>query len=420
MELVPVDRYALQNGQLVLDGRVAPVVFFHGYHDDPWFKAKPIHEFLGGTTVTQTLERVEPDDKASLKDLAERLGPPVGGVVENTPPPNNEDYNEGKAIYVNESGLYSIILGSRKPLAKPFKRWVTQQVLPSIRRTGGYSVQTSPEVLHSLSEQWQLALQKRDEALQLALQKRDEALQLCLQERDEALQTWMQTDLLQLLSQAVCFSLSQKFKDLRDEIRTVLTSPSSSFIEAIRTAVKLPAMRRTSDGDRFPEEQRVTPDEERFAESLSALLTQELERLVPQSAIFGRAARVPALTYGAWKRCRNLIGSRCLALRKLTGDASKPLLWTTSAGAGGRFNGGGQHYLYLSESRAHVGGDVKAYLRKVLKQKLKRSRTSVTVEQHIRRLIATTPPENWPVSSGNVDAFTHDASEEQMGREMVD
>lgn len=358
--------------------------------------------------ILQTLERVEPDDRACLKDLVARLGPPIGVVMDNITTPNHEDYHEGKAIYVNESGLYSIILGSRKPLAKPFKRWVTQQVLPSIRRTGGYSVQTSPQVLHSLSGQWQLALQRRDEALQLALQ-----------ERDEALQTWMKTDLLQLLSQVVCFSLSQKFKDLRNEIRTALTSPSSSFIEAIRKAVKLPAMRRTSDGDRFPEEQRVTPDEERFAESLSALLTQELERLVPQSAIFGRVARVPALTYGAWKRCRNLIGSRCLALRKLTGDASKPLLWTASAGAGGRFNGGGQHYLYLSESRAHVGGDVKAYLRKVLKQKLKRSRTSATVEQHIRHLIATTPPENWPVSSGNVDAFTHDASEEQMGRVIV-
>ena len=161
MEIVPNNRYALQNGQLVLDGCVAPIVFFQGYPDDPWFKAKPIHEFLGGTNVTQTLARVEPDDKASLKDLVERLGPPLG-VVQNTTPPNHEDYNEGKAIYVNESGLYSIILGSRKPLAKPFKCWVTQEVLPSIRRTGGYSVQAGPQLLQSLSEQRQLALQKRE------------------------------------------------------------------------------------------------------------------------------------------------------------------------------------------------------------------------------------------------------------------
>ena len=175
----------------------------------------------------------------------------------------------------------------------------------------------------------------------------DDALKAALQSRDEALQTWVRTDLTQLVSQAVCFSLSQKFKELRDEIRAAVTSSSSSFIEVIRKAVKLPAMRRTADSTRFPDDQRVTPDEERFAESLSALLTQELES---QLAVFGRA-RLPGLTYGAWKRCRNLIGSRCLPLRKLTGDASKPLLWTTSAGPGGRFNGGGQHYVYLKESR---------------------------------------------------------------------
>jgi anti-repressor protein len=41
-------------------------------------------------------------------------------------------------IVINESGLYSLILRSRKPEAKAFKRWVTHEVLPSIRKTGGY------------------------------------------------------------------------------------------------------------------------------------------------------------------------------------------------------------------------------------------------------------------------------------------
>jgi prophage antirepressor-like protein len=42
------------------------------------------------------------------------------------------------ALYVNEPGLYSLILKSRKPEAKTFKRWVTHEVLPTIRKTGGY------------------------------------------------------------------------------------------------------------------------------------------------------------------------------------------------------------------------------------------------------------------------------------------
>ena len=50
---------------------------------------------------------------------------------------------EQDAIFVNESGLYSLILTSRKPSAKDFKRWITHEVLPSIRRTGGYFVAQS-------------------------------------------------------------------------------------------------------------------------------------------------------------------------------------------------------------------------------------------------------------------------------------
>ena len=43
-----------------------------------------------------------------------------------------------KAVFINESGLYSLILSSKLPQAKPFKRWVTSEVLPQIRKTGGY------------------------------------------------------------------------------------------------------------------------------------------------------------------------------------------------------------------------------------------------------------------------------------------
>lgn len=49
------------------------------------------------------------------------------------------DGNQDKeTIIINESGLYSLILSSKMPNAKKFKRWVTSEVLPSIRKTGGY------------------------------------------------------------------------------------------------------------------------------------------------------------------------------------------------------------------------------------------------------------------------------------------
>ena len=136
--------YAWTGGRLVLDGAPVNIVFFEGYEDKPWFKAKPVCTFLGNQNITHTLARVHEDDKASLKDLAHCYGPPRVGVSD-TPPPNPEDYNEGKATYVNESGLYAMIMGSTKPGAKAFQRWVTSEVLPSIRRTGRYELLSPSE-----------------------------------------------------------------------------------------------------------------------------------------------------------------------------------------------------------------------------------------------------------------------------------
>jgi hypothetical protein len=82
-------------------------------------------------------------------------------------------------------------------------------------------------------------------------------------------------------------------------------------------------MKRTTNPEKFPEEQHATSDEERFVESLSTLLTEELERLSSQNSIF-HAGGLPVLSYGAWKRCRTLVGSRCLALRQLTGTPPSP------------------------------------------------------------------------------------------------
>jgi prophage antirepressor-like protein len=55
-------------------------------------------------------------------------------IPQGTPPGNPN------SLVINESGLYSLILKSRKPEAKAFKKWVTSEVLPTIRKTGGYMV----------------------------------------------------------------------------------------------------------------------------------------------------------------------------------------------------------------------------------------------------------------------------------------
>ena len=82
----------------------------------PWFVAVDVCKALEHSNVTVALDRLDEDEKAKLN-----LGLPGG------------DTN-----CVNEPGLYSLVLGSRKPEEKSFKRWITHDVIPSIRKTGGY------------------------------------------------------------------------------------------------------------------------------------------------------------------------------------------------------------------------------------------------------------------------------------------
>ena len=106
---------------------------------EPWFVGKDIANALGYKDTADGLKNhVDDEDKKLVK---------VGEI------PTLETSNYG-AYIINESGLYSLILGSRLPNAKKFKRWVTAEVLPSIRKTGGYNLpQTYADALRALADQ---------------------------------------------------------------------------------------------------------------------------------------------------------------------------------------------------------------------------------------------------------------------------
>ena len=96
--------------------------------DEIWFRGKDIAKALGyEKTHNAILKHVDDDDKSILEDL--RRGPQIKAPFKNE--------QEG-SIFINESGLYSLILRSKLESAKVFKRWVTKDVLPSIRKTGSY------------------------------------------------------------------------------------------------------------------------------------------------------------------------------------------------------------------------------------------------------------------------------------------
>lgn len=91
-------------------------------NDQTWFVGKDVARALGYANGSRDINRhVEIEDKV-LRKLPQYQN---GSLVSNT-------------VLINESGLYSLILSSKLPKAKKFKRWVTSDVLPSIRNTGAY------------------------------------------------------------------------------------------------------------------------------------------------------------------------------------------------------------------------------------------------------------------------------------------
>ena len=92
----------------------------------PWFNGNDVCEALEMGNSRQALEtHVDPDDVQKL-DIIDSLG------------------RRQRANHVNESGLYALILGSTKDAAKRFKRWVTSEVLPTIRQTGRFTAAGTP------------------------------------------------------------------------------------------------------------------------------------------------------------------------------------------------------------------------------------------------------------------------------------
>lgn len=92
--------------------------------DDPWFVAKDVCDILDISNSRDAVSRLDDDEKATV-------GLTDGSQIRN--------YS-----IVNEFGLYNLVLSSRKPEAKIFKRWVTHEVIPSIRKTGGYQISKNP------------------------------------------------------------------------------------------------------------------------------------------------------------------------------------------------------------------------------------------------------------------------------------
>ena len=120
-------------------------------NNEPWFVGKDVAKILGYAKPENAIaNHVDEEDKTST--LIQGSG---------------SNY-KSKAIIINESGLYSLVLSSKLPSAKEFKRWITHEVIPAIRKHGAYMTEdtlekalTSPDLLIQLATQLKEEKEKR-------------------------------------------------------------------------------------------------------------------------------------------------------------------------------------------------------------------------------------------------------------------
>lgn len=137
--------------------------------NEPWFVGKDVAEILGYSRTNKLQEIIYAEDKQEIDPQNSMYT----GLHQNgaTLEPNK---NVRRMLLINESGLYQAIFGSTLPKAKEFKRWVTSEVLPSIRKHGAYMTEetlqraiTSPDFLIKLATE----LKQEQNARKLAEQQ---------------------------------------------------------------------------------------------------------------------------------------------------------------------------------------------------------------------------------------------------------
>lgn len=122
---------------------------------EPWFVAVDVCKALELSNPTVAVSRLDEDERSKFN-----LG------------------RQGEGTIVNEAGLYSLILGSRKPEAKAFKRWITHDVIPAIRKTGGYIQGEETMSDDDLIARALVMAHKKIELREKELREKDELLEL--------------------------------------------------------------------------------------------------------------------------------------------------------------------------------------------------------------------------------------------------
>lgn len=131
-------------------------VGLHAETGEPWFVARDVCEILDIQNPSDAVNRLDDDQYEQV----------AAALV------STEARPQDRMLILSESGLYSLILGSRKPVTRPFRRWVTDQVLPSIRKTGAYAEVAPPKTRVELARELLAAEERAEQAEQMAAAER--------------------------------------------------------------------------------------------------------------------------------------------------------------------------------------------------------------------------------------------------------
>lgn len=141
---------------------------------EPWFVLKDVCDVLNLTTPARVAERLDKDE-VSQTHLTDSLG------------------RQQETTIINESGLYSVILRSDKPEAKPFRKWVTSEVIPAIRRHGSYSQKPLTPAEQLLAQANVLVEQERRlSALEETAEKTSRAIEMIAAPAASTRDTWQE------------------------------------------------------------------------------------------------------------------------------------------------------------------------------------------------------------------------------------
>lgn len=164
--------------------------------NEPWFVGKDVADTLGYSAARNALKNhVADEDK-----LTHRI---------------SASGQSREMVMINESGVYSLIFGSKLDSAKRFKKWVTSEVLPSIRKTGAYAVKQVTDPMQMLALQYEAL--KQVDSKQNVFEKRLDDF-----EDAQEIRSWEQQELLTLRRNRVFGILggkySRSYKELSSEV----------------------------------------------------------------------------------------------------------------------------------------------------------------------------------------------------------